>query len=144
MLICSGWNIFWNLLNRGCGIIMSCGVFQIALRGDAGKFPQPSLSGEESEILLVVNFFTGRGWSWGGVILTIQIYFKAKNSTFIGLELDNFYLEGGEWTFGGDGTNIWSRAIFSKWGEWVNLWLVGRDSPHSKENSVLIKKIPKK
>ena len=39
----------------------------------------------------------------------------AKNDVFIGIELENFYLEGGELTFGGEGIrNLLEGRNFSR------------------------------
>ena len=61
----------------------------------------------------------------------------AKNGVLIGLQLELFYLVGGELTFAGGGINIWcgrestgGGESFQVWrGERANFWWVGRGSP---------------
>ena len=53
-------------------------VFQVAVRVGWKTPPPPPQWGEESEILLGGTFYRVK-LTWGGVILMIQTFFKAKN-----------------------------------------------------------------
>ena len=54
-------------------------VFQIRSRGNPLPLPPITQVKGNEQFCLGVNFLLGGGNVWGGVILTIQTFFKAKN-----------------------------------------------------------------